>query len=407
MLYLGLSGGIGSGKSTASARLAELGAMVIDADQLAREVVAPGSDGLAAVAERFGQDVLRPDGSLDRPALGAIVFADQAARHDLEAITHPRIRDLTQARRAAVPDGTIVVHDMPLLVEAGLAPDHHLSVIVDASQKVRSERLVRDRGMTVEDASARIAAQASDEQRYAAADALLDNNGTRDQLLGQVETLWRERLSPYNDNLLADRGVRRPLPTHIAEPNPEWPAIAERSMRRLRRQLESAGLGSQIVGIDHIGSTSVPGLAAKDVIDLQLRVRDLAGLPTREFRTALRAAGFVDGRQSADTVHEWAPDPSLWEKLYFNGADPVVIHHLHVRQSDGPGAEAALLFRDWLRANPDERDGYAAEKRRLAAVHSGGSEAGHGDYPSAKEPWVAQAFRRARAWQNTRPGGRS
>ena len=398
MLYVGLTGGIGSGKSTVSARLAELGAVVIDADALAREVVEPGSAGLAEVATRFGQKVLQPDGSLNRPALGAIVFADEQARRDLEAITHPRIRELTAERHAAAPDDAIVVHDMPLLVEGDLAPDYHLTLIVDAAQEVRIERLKQDRGMTHDAALARVSAQATDAQRYAVADAILDNNGARDQLLDQVETLWRERLSPYNDNLLADRGVRH-RNVHIADPDPSWPTVAGRSIARLRRQLGVAGLSGQVVGIEHIGSTSVANLPAKNVIDLQLRVDDLATAGTTSFRKALCAAGFVDGRPSADTVHEWAPDRQSWKKYFFHGADPAVVHHLHVRQGGGPGADVALLFRDWLRANPAEQDAYAAEKRRLAALHPGGTEATRGDYPAAKEPWIAAALLRAREWR--------
>ncbi|RNI24915.1 dephospho-CoA kinase [Flexivirga caeni] len=398
MLYVGLSGGIGSGKSTVSGHLTQLGAVVIDADRIAREVVAPGTPGLAEVAARFGSEVLLPDGSLNRPALGAIVFADEPARRDLEAITHPRIAEQTRRQRAEAPRDAIVVHDMPLLVEGDLAPDHHLAVIVDVAAETRTQRIVRDRGMTPDAARARIAAQATDEQRYAVADALLDNNGTREELLDQVETLWRERLSPYNDNLLADRGVRRPLPTRLAEPDPSWPGFARRSIDRLRRQLAAGGLGDHVKGIDHIGSTSVPGLVAKEVIDLQVRVDDLKLASGAPFRTALRAAGFVEGRPTSDTVHPWEPDPARWQKLYFNGADPAVVHHLHVRPADGPGAAAALLFRDWLRANPAECEAYAAEKRRIARLHPGRTEADRRAYPAAKEPWIAAALERARAW---------
>ncbi|WP_446663511.1 dephospho-CoA kinase [Flexivirga sp. B27] len=398
MLYVGLSGGIGSGKSTVATRLAELGAVVIDADGLAREVVAPESEGLAEIVARFGADVLRADGWLDRPALGAIVFADERARRDLEAITHPRVRDLTEQRRAAAPPEAIVVHDVPLLVEAGLAADHHLCLIVDVAAELRSQRLVRDRGMTPQDAAARINAQATDEQRYAVADALLDNNGTREELLDQVESLWQQRLSPYNDNLLADRGVRRELPVRIEDYDAAWPAIAARAIARLQRQLVTAGLDDRVAGIDHIGSTSVPGLGAKDVIDLQLRVLDLDLATSDAFRDALRAAGFVDGRLRTDTPHEWAPEPEVWRKAYFNGADPGTVFHLHVRPADGPGAQLALQFRDWLRANPAERDAYVAEKRRIAALHPGRTEADRAAYPTAKEPWMAAALGRARAW---------
>ncbi|WP_265446736.1 dephospho-CoA kinase [Flexivirga meconopsidis] len=206
MLFVGLTGGIGSGKSTVSSRLTELGAVVIDADRLAREVVEPGAPGLAQIAKRFGDEVLQADGTLDRPALGAIVFADPEARRDLERITHPRIAELTAQARAAAPREAIVVHDMPLLVETGLAANYDLVLIVDASEQVRLDRLVRDRGMAVEDARARIAAQATDEQRRAVADVVLDNNGTREQLLAQVDAVWRERLAPYNAELVAKAG---------------------------------------------------------------------------------------------------------------------------------------------------------------------------------------------------------
>ncbi|GAB3498728.1 dephospho-CoA kinase [Flexivirga lutea] len=404
MLYVGLSGGIGSGKSTVSKKLLALGAVVIDADRLAREVVEPGSAGLAEIVERFGEQLLRPDGSLDRPALAAVVFADESARRDLEALTHPRIRALTASRHAQAPREAIVVHDMPLLVEGGLAPDYHLTVIVDTAQQTRVQRIMRDRGMTHDAALARVSSQATDEQRYAAADILLDNNGTQEQLLDHVEKLWQERLSPYNDNLLADRGVRRALEVSIDEPDPAWPAIAARTIARLRRQLNAAGLGDHIVGVDHIGSTSVPDLAAKSVIDLQIRVDQLDLALSDEFLTAMRAAGFVEGRLRQDTVHEWAPDSALWRKVYFNGADPSVVHHLHVREADGPGASAALLFRDWLRANPAESEAYAAEKHRVARTNPGRTTAERLGYPAAKEPWIADAFVRARRWQRTQSG---
>ena len=402
MLYLGLSGGIGSGKSTVSRRLTELGARVIDADILAREVVEPGSAGLAAIEQEFGSEVLLPEGGLNRPALGAIVFADETARRRLEAITHPLIAARTADLRAAAPDGSIVVHDMPLLVEKQLMPDYHLVVIVDTDAEVRVERLVRDRGMREQDARARIAAQATDDERHAAADVLLANHGQVHQLAQQVDALWRERLAPYNDNLLHDRGVRRPSLVHIEDPDPTWPATAARSIARLRRQLDLSGLGERVDGVEHIGSTSVPGLAAKDVIDLQLAVDDLALIDDPRFRAALRSAGFVAPRWSQDTVHPWAPDPEDWGKGYALGADPAVVSHLHIRRSGSPGVEAALTFRDWLRANPAEAAAYATLKHRLAAAHPGGGEAARHDYPESKEPWMAQALLRARAWSRGR-----
>ncbi|WP_293784259.1 dephospho-CoA kinase [uncultured Aeromicrobium sp.] len=192
MLRVGLTGGIGSGKSTVSALLRERGAVVIDYDQLARDVVEPGQPALTAIARRFGPQVLHPDGTLNRPALGAIVFADVDARRDLEAITHPAIRDrAVQIERAAGPD-SIVVHDNPLLVEMGAAEQCDVVVVVDVPEPVQIQRLVHDRGMSEDDARARIAAQASRAQRIAVADHVIDNSGTVNELVRTVGDLWDE-----------------------------------------------------------------------------------------------------------------------------------------------------------------------------------------------------------------------
>jgi dephospho-CoA kinase len=187
---LGLTGGIGSGKSTVSARLASHGAIVIDYDLLAREAVEPGTPALAAIAESFGDEVIAPDGTLDRTALGAVVFGDDAARHDLEAITHPAIFDLAIAREATVPDDAVVVHDHPLLVEVGMDAFCDLVVVVDAPEDVQLERLVTLRGMTETDARARLAAQTSREVRMAAADIVLDNTGSIEDLEAKVDEIW-------------------------------------------------------------------------------------------------------------------------------------------------------------------------------------------------------------------------
>lgn len=154
MLRVGLSGGIGSGKSTVSARLSELGAVVIDADAIAREVVAPGTRALAEIVARFGSAVVTAEGALDRPALGQVVFADPAARRDLESITHPRIAERTAELMAAAPADAVVVHDVPLLVEKSMGSSYDLVVIVWASEQERLRRLVRDRGMNPEEAGA-------------------------------------------------------------------------------------------------------------------------------------------------------------------------------------------------------------------------------------------------------------
>jgi dephospho-CoA kinase len=192
---VGLTGGAGAGKSTVAARLRELGAIVIDADALAREVLEPGSEGLREVVAEFGPGVLRPDGSLDRAALAAIVFADPAKRRRLEQITHPRIAARTSELLASAPADAVVVHDVPLLVEKDMAAVYDLVVVVDAPVEQRVRRLVA-RGLDADDARARIAAQASREERRAVADVWLENDGTTDELRAAVDELWATRLAP-------------------------------------------------------------------------------------------------------------------------------------------------------------------------------------------------------------------
>lgn len=193
-MRLGLTGGIGAGKSTVSALLADRGAYIIDYDLLAREAVEAGTPGLAAIVERFGSGILLPDGTLDRPALGAIVFGDDSARRDLEAITHPAIGRLAWARDEAAPPDAVIVHDHPLLIEVGLDKMVDLVVVVDVPEGVQVERLVRLRGVSDADARARIAAQARRDDRLAAADIVIDNSGSPDDLAAAVNALW-ERLT--------------------------------------------------------------------------------------------------------------------------------------------------------------------------------------------------------------------
>lgn len=188
---IALTGGIASGKSSVAELLAERGAVIIDSDVSAREVVAPGTPGLAAIVERFGEGVLRADGALDRPALGAIVFADPAARADLEAITHPRIRARADALRAAAPEGAVVIDVIPLLVEAGLVGRFDEVIVVDVPEEVQVERLRRRDGFTRDEAMARLAAQASRDDRLAVADHVVDNTGTPAELEASVDALWR------------------------------------------------------------------------------------------------------------------------------------------------------------------------------------------------------------------------
>jgi dephospho-CoA kinase len=193
---VGLTGGIGSGKSEVARRLAELGAVVIDADQLAREVVAPGTDGLAEVVAAFGPEVLDSSGAMDRAKVAQIVFGDETKRRRLEAIIHPRVRERTMRIVAAAPPDAVVVHDIPLLVESKLASKFDLVIVVLASEEIRMARLVSDRGMTEEEVRARFAAQATDEQRRAVADVEIVNEGTLEELRSTVDAVWEQFIIP-------------------------------------------------------------------------------------------------------------------------------------------------------------------------------------------------------------------
>jgi dephospho-CoA kinase len=191
---VGLTGGVASGKSTVSAMLADLGAVVIDADLLAREVVAPGTVGLAEVVTAFGSDVLMPDGQLDRPAVGALVFADEEKRRILEAIIHPLVRARGAEMEAQAPADAVVVHDIPLLAETGQADRFDAVIVVDVPVDLQLERMVRLRGMHPVDADARIAAQAEREHRLAIATHVIENTGTVDELRARVAEVYAELL---------------------------------------------------------------------------------------------------------------------------------------------------------------------------------------------------------------------
>ena len=193
-MRVGLTGGIGSGKSTVSAILAGLGAVVIDADLLAREVVAKGTPGLAQVVEAFGPDVLTGEGDLDRPKLGRIVFNDDALRKRLEAIVHPLVFERYAALEASAPQDGLVIHDIPLLAESGRADTFDAVLVVDVPAETQVERLARDRGMSREDAENRIAAQATREQRLAVATHVIENDGTLEDLRARVAEVYAELL---------------------------------------------------------------------------------------------------------------------------------------------------------------------------------------------------------------------
>lgn len=190
---IGLTGGIGSGKSAVADLLAERGAVLVDADVLAREAVEPGTPALAAIAARFGPGVLRPDGALDRPSLGALVFADAAARADLNAIVHPRVRELAAKRRAAAlasDPSALVIEVIPLLVETGQAGRFDTVVVVDCAPEAQVTRVMARSGLTRQEAEARVAAQASRQERLAAAHVVIGNDGSLDDLARAVERAW-------------------------------------------------------------------------------------------------------------------------------------------------------------------------------------------------------------------------
>jgi dephospho-CoA kinase len=192
VLKIGLTGGIGAGKSAVSRLLAARGAAVVDADQIAREVVAPGTPGLAAVADEFGAELVLPDGSLDRAALAAQVFPHPERLRALNAVTHPLIgrRTAELVKQAAEAGAEVLVHDIALLVENGLAGNYDVVVVVDVPPQVQLERLVDHRGLDPDDARARIARQATREQRLAVADEVVDNSGTLEDLESRVDALW-------------------------------------------------------------------------------------------------------------------------------------------------------------------------------------------------------------------------
>jgi dephospho-CoA kinase len=379
VLKIGLTGGIGSGKSAVAARLERLGAVVINSDLLAREVVAPGTDGLAAVVAAFGPGVLDPGGALDRPALGARVVGDEAAREELEGIIHPRVRARVAELTAAAPPDAIVVNEVPLLIEAGLAPTYQMVVVVAAPEAVRVERLARARGMAADKARAWIAAQATDAQRRDAADALLVNDGSLADLHAAVDALWRDRLVPFEANLRAGRRASRRRQARLAEPDPTWPAQAARMIARL-----TAAVGDRLLRIDHIGPTSVPDLPADDLIDIQAVVADLD--VAAAVAAAAPAAGLVRTPGRRYGIDRRGGEH---EEIVVAGADPGRPVNVNLRPADGPVWRDALLLRDWLRADPAARAEYAAVDPEPA---------GRPEPDVGGPPWTVAALDRADAW---------
>lgn len=254
-----MTGGIGAGKSTVAKTFTDRGAYLIDADKIAREVVEPGSDGLRQLVEAFGPEILAADGSLDRPALAAKAFSDDEQRQKLNAITHPLIGARTQALLDAAPADAIVVQDIPLLVENHSAPFFHFVVIVGADEETRVHRLTTSRGLTEADARARIAAQATDEQRRAVADAWLDNSGTPEQLADAAARLWDERLAPLEEAVRLGRPAEPDAAEVARDPNP-----ASRETRLTNRLWALCGANATAVEVRTSGPEPSLRVAARD-----------------------------------------------------------------------------------------------------------------------------------------------
>ncbi|WP_206615743.1 dephospho-CoA kinase [Rhodococcus xishaensis] len=397
MLRVGLTGGIGAGKSTVSKVLADLGAVIVDADLIAREVVEPGTPGLAALVEAFGADILHPDGSLDRPALAERAFGSDESRLRLNSILHPRIGERTAEIVDGAPADGIIVQDIPLLVEGRMGPAFNLVIVVHVDEEERVRRLVELRGMTESDARARIVAQATDDQRRAAADVWLDNSGTVEEIESQVRSLFTDRLVPFERNL-RNRTVVTVPPT-LRAADPEWATQGERLVERLR-----AVCGERTIRVDHVGSTAVPGLDARDLIDVQITVPDLAAADG--LNEPLAAAGFPpladvtrDQPKPAYGVGGEA-DPALWDKRTHGGADPARPVRIDLRVDGWPGQRFALLLRDWLRADAQARAEFLELKRGAAAKAA--VDAGDGNpavvYSDLLAPWFDLGYRRAWAW---------
>lgn len=376
MLRIGLTGGIGAGKSTVSRTFAECGGVIVDGDVISREVVQPGTEGLAALVDEFGHEILLPDGELNRPVLAAKAFTDQHQRTRLNAIVHPLVARRRAEILAAVAEGEVVVEDIPLLVESGMAPLFPLVVVVHAAADIRLDRLVNRRGMHEADARARIAAQATDDQRRSVADVWLDNSASEGELVRNARELWFQRILPFSRNMVAENPA--PDPDRLVPADPAWTEQAARIIARLR-----TACGHRALRIDHIGSTAVPGLDARDIIDIQVTVTSLD--IADELAGELRRVGYP--RLATITADRVAAGPGfLIPKRFHASADPCRPTHVHLRTVGTPPQQFALLFVDWLTANPGVRPDYLAAKR-----------AG----PQAAARWLDQAHPQASLWADS------
>ncbi len=379
MLRIGLTGGIGAGKSTVSRTFTDCGGVVLDGDIIAREVVEPGTQGLTALVEHFGDGILLPDGALNRPALAAIAFSDEGNRLKLNGIVHPLVAHRRSELIAAAAEDAVIVEDIPLLVESQMVPLFPLVVIVHADPELRVARLIEHRGFSEDDARARIAAQASDEQRRLVADVWLDNSGAEGDLVERARELWYQRILPFSHNLAA--GTPAQDPTGLVAADAAWPDQARRVVARLR-----TACGHRAKRVDHIGSTAVAGMDARDIIDLQITVESLAvadGLAGDLFKAGYPRVGSITADPRYDGPEYDGPE-GLPPKRFHASADPGRPTHVHIRVDGEPNQRFALLFVDWLDASPAARGDYHALKR------AGDSE--------AVGRWFREAHPRAEAW---------
>lgn len=352
-MRIGLTGGIGAGKSTVSATFAEYGAIVVDGDIIAREVVEPGTEGLARLVEAFGAEILLPDGALNRPALAAVAFSDDEKRATLNGIVHPLVGQRRAELIESAPADAVIVEDIPLLVESQMAPFFPLVVIVHADVETRVARLVEHRGFSEADARARIAAQATEEHRRIVADVWLDNSGHPDALKEAARQLWHERILPFANNI--QNGTPAAAPVEPVAFDASWPDQGRRIVARLQ-----TACGHRALRVDHTGPTAVPGTDAADVIDVQVTVESLA--VADELADPLRSVGYlrladgIDGVEpdARSTVAEFdhSDDPTRWRTRLHASADPGRPTNVHVRVAGWPDQQYALLLTDWLRAHP-------------------------------------------------------
>jgi dephospho-CoA kinase len=309
VLLVAVTGGIGAGKSTVSRRLGELGAVVVDSDVLAREVVAPGTPGLHEVVAAFGDGIVTADGALDRAALAGVVFADPAARRRLEAIVHPRVRAAFAAAAASAAPDAVVVNDIPLLVELRTVAEFHLVLGVTADPEARVVRL-QQRGLTEADARARITAQIDDARRRPLCDAWLANDGDAAALEGSVSRLWSERVVPFEQALRTG-----------ALPDPSgWPPDADRREAAIRA---SARVGRAVAATGAEGLVQPrtdTGSAASEPARADVQVQLRTGGPAAQLRVDLRGKGFLPAVD--DPTRYVAADPAQPVTVALGPVDP-------------------------------------------------------------------------------------